>query len=80
MEDPESKESLTVVDNRTGVTYEIPITDDAVRASDFRKIRQHEGDFGLLVYDPAFVNTASCRSAITFIDGEKGILRYRGYP
>ena len=80
MEGPESKETLTVVDNRTGLTYEIPINDEAVRASDFRKIKQNEGDFGLLVYDPSFVNTASCRSAITFIDGDRGVLEYRGYP
>ncbi|MCH8813648.1 MAG: citrate synthase [Chloroflexi bacterium] len=79
-EDPESKESLTVVDNRTGLTYEIPIKDQAVNASDFRKIKEHERDFGLLVYDPSFVNTASCRSAITFIDGDQGVLEYRGYP
>ena len=73
-------ESLTVTDNRTGKAYELPITDGAVRANDFRDIKVDEDDFGLMVYDPAFTNTASCRSAITFIDGEKGILEYRGYP
>jgi citrate synthase len=75
-----SRDTLTIIDNRTGRTYEIPITDGTVRATDFRQIRTHEGDFGLMVYDPAFLNTASCRSAITKIDGDKGILEYRGYP
>ncbi len=74
------RETLTIIDNRTGQSYEIPITEGTVRATDFRQIRAHEGDFGLMVYDPAFVNTASCRSAITKIDGDKGILEYRGYP
>jgi citrate synthase len=73
-------ETLTVTDNRTGRTYDVPITDGTVRAMDFRQVKVHEDDFGLMVYDPAFTNTASCRSAITFIDGEKGILQYRGYP
>ncbi len=72
--------SLTVTDNRTGRTYDLPITDGAVRAMDFRQIKVDEEDFGMMVYDPAFTNTASCRSEITNIDGEKGILRYRGYP
>ncbi len=75
-----AKETLTVTDNRTGKTYEIPIDHGAIRATDLRQIRVSEDDFGLLSYDPAFMNTASCKSAITFIDGEKGILRYRGYP
>jgi citrate synthase len=71
---------LHVTDSRTGRSYEIPITDGAVRAIDLRQIKVSESDFGLLSYDPAFLNTANCRSAITFIDGDEGILRYRGYP
>ena len=74
------KETLTVVDNRTGKTYEVPIQDGTVRAADFRQIKVSDDDFGLMSYDPAFMNTAACRSAITYIDGDKGILRYRGYP
>ena len=73
-------DTLTVTDNRTGKTYELPITDGTVRAMDFRQMKVNEDDFGLMTYDPAFTNTAACRSAITFIDGEKGILEYRGYP
>ena len=73
-------DSLTVKDNRTGKTFELPITDGTVKAIDFRQMRTSEEDFGLMVYDPAFTNTASCRSAITFIDGDLGILQYRGYP
>jgi citrate synthase len=73
-------ESLTVIDNRTGEAYELPIHEGAIRASEFRRIKTTEDDFGLLVYDPGYANTASCRSAITHIDGEKGILEYRGYP
>lgn len=76
-----SKETLTVTDNRTGKTYEIPIyRNAAVRAMDLRQIKVSEDDFGLMSHDPAFTNTASCSSKITFIDGDKGILRYRGYP
>lgn len=75
-----SKESLTVTDNRTGRTYEMPITDGTVRAMDLRQIKVDDDDFGLMAYDPAFTNTASCRSTITFIDGDAGILEYRGYP
>jgi len=75
-----SDSTLTVTDNRTGRTYEIPTTDGTVRAMDFRQMKVSEDDFGLMVYDPAFTNTASCRSAITYIDGERGILEYRGYP
>ncbi|MBI3743799.1 MAG: citrate synthase [Chloroflexi bacterium] len=71
---------LTVTDNRTGRTYTIPIVNGAVRAMDLRQIKTSEDDFGLLSVDPAFENTASCKSAITFIDGDKGILWYRGYP
>jgi citrate synthase len=74
------RESLTVTDNRTGKQYEIPIEDETIRATELRKIKVHEDDFGLMSYDPAYMATASCRSAITFIDGEKGILEYRGYP
>jgi len=74
------RDTLTVTDNRTGKTYEIPVEDGAVRAIALRDIKVDEEDFGLLAYDPAFLNTASCRSAITFLDGERGILEYRGYP
>jgi citrate synthase len=72
--------SLTVTDNRTGKTYELPISDGTIRAVDLRQIKASEDDFGLMTYDPAFMNTAACRSAITYIDGDRGILRYRGYP
>jgi citrate synthase len=72
--------TLTVRDNRTGKSYEIPIQDDSIRAMELRQIKVSDSDFGLLSYDPAFMNTASCKSSITFIDGDKGILRYRGYP
>jgi len=74
------KDSLTITDNRTGKTYEIPIQDGTIRALDLRQIKVAEGDFGLMTYDPAFTNTASCKSRITFIDGDRGILNYRGYP
>jgi len=73
-------ETLTVTDNRTGESYELPITDGTVRAIDLRQIKVDADDFGLMTYDPAFLNTASCRSSITYIDGDKGILEYRGYP
>ncbi len=73
-------DTLTLTDNRTGLTYEVPIEDGAVRANALRQIKIDEADFGLMSYDPAFLNTASVRSAITFIDGDVGILRYRGYP
>ena len=76
----DGSESLTVTDNRTGQTYELPIVDGTVRGMDLRQIKAGEDDFGLMSYDPAFTNTASCRSAITDIDGEKGILQHRGYP
>jgi citrate synthase len=75
-----AKDALSVTDNRTGKTYEIEITDGTVRAMDFRQIKVDDDDFGLMTYDPAFTNTASTRSAITYIDGDKGILEYRGYP
>jgi citrate synthase len=74
------QQTLTVVDNRTGKQYEVPISDGTVRAMDFRQIKTGDDDFGLMTYDPAYTNTASCRSSITFIDGDKGILEYRGYP
>jgi citrate synthase len=74
------EQSLTVTDNRTGQTYELPITDGTVRAMDLREIKVDEDDFGLMAYDPAFTNTASCRSAITYIDGEAGVLEHRGIP
>jgi citrate synthase len=73
-------DSLTVIDNRTGREYQLPITDGTIRATDLHQISAAEGDGGLMSYDPAFLNTSSCRSAITFIDGDLGILRYRGYP
>ena len=72
--------TLHVTDSRTGRSYDIPITDGAIRATDLRRIKTADDDYGVLSYDPAFLNTASCRSAITFIDGDRGILRYRGYP
>ena len=82
-----SKDTLTVIDNRTNKSYEIPLMyglypteSSAIRATDLRQIKVSEDDFGVMTYDPAFMNTASCQSKITFIDGEKGILRYRGYP
>ncbi len=75
-----SKETLKITDNRTGQTYEIPVNNDTIRAIDLRQIKVSEGDFGMMSYDPAYNNTASCKSTITFIDGDKGILLYRGYP
>ncbi len=75
-----STDTLTVIDNRTGQTYELPIRDGTINAIDLRKIKTSPDDFGLMSYDPSFLNTASCRSSITYIDGDKGILRYRGYP
>jgi citrate synthase len=75
-----SSDTLTVTDNRTGKTYEIPIEDETIRATELRNIKVNEGDFGLMTYDPAYMATASCRSAITYIDGDAGILEYRGYP
>ena len=74
------KDTLTVTDNRTGKRYELPITHGTIRAMDLRQIKVDEKEFGLMTYDPAFMNTASCRSRITYIDGDKGILLYRGYP
>ncbi len=75
-----AKDTLTITDNRTGKTYEVAITDGTIRSNDLKQIHVEEGDFGLMGYDPGFLNTASCRSSITYIDGDNGILRYRGYP
>src|SRR6266567_587988 len=74
------KDTLTIIDNRTNETYTIPIYRGTVRAMDLRQIKTGPDDFGLMTYDPAFMNTASCTSAITYLDGDRGILRYRGYP
>ncbi len=75
-----TRDTLTIVDNRTGRQYEIPVKHDTIRALDLRQIKVNEADFGMMSYDPAFTNTASCMSKVGFIDGDKGILRYRGYP
>ena len=75
-----AKDTLTITDNRTGKSYEVPVSEGTVRAMDLRQIKMTDDEFGLMTYDPAFMNTAACRSAITYIDGDKGILRYRGYP
>jgi len=72
--------TLTITDNRTGRQYEVPIEDETIRSIDLRRIKVNDDDFGLMTYDPAFMNTASCRSSITYIDGDRGILEYRGYP
>ena len=77
---PAATDALEIRDTRTGKSYTAPIADGVIRANDLRQIKTDGDDFGLMSYDPAFMNTASCRSAITFIDGDKGILRYRGYP
>jgi citrate synthase len=74
------QDTLTITDNRTGKSYTVPVENGTIRAMDLRQIKTGPDDFGLMTYDPAFMNTASCRSAITYIDGDKGILRYRGYP
>ncbi|HEV8660204.1 MAG TPA: citrate synthase [Thermoanaerobaculia bacterium] len=75
-----ASETLTIKDNRTGQSYDVSITEGTIKATELRKIKDGNDDFGLMTYDPAFMNTAACRSAITFIDGDKGILEYRGYP
>ena len=75
-----AQDSLSVTDNRTGESYEVEISDGTVRAMDFRQVKVSEDDFGLMTYDPAFTNTAACRSEITFVDGGNGVLEYRGYP
>src|SRR5208282_6040682 len=74
------KETLSLVDNRTGKSHEVPFFKGTIRAVDLRQVKTSPEDFGLMTYDPAFMNTANCRSAITYIDGDKGILQYRGYP
>src|SRR5579862_9302596 len=74
------RESLTITDNRTGKSYELPIKEGTIRSLDFRQVKVNSDDVGLMCYDPAFNNTAACTSRITYIDGDKGILRYRGYP
>src|SRR5438445_5296248 len=74
------EQTLTIADNRTGKSYTLPIENGTVRAMDLRQIKTDADDFGLMTYDPAFMNTASTKSRITFIDGDKGILEYRGYP
>jgi len=75
-----ASDTLTVTDNRTGRQYELPIRDGTIPSMELRKIKTSADDFGLMTYDPAFMNTANCRSAITYIDGDQGILRHRGYP
>jgi citrate synthase len=75
-----AQDTLTVTDNRTGKSYELAIQDGTVRGTDLRQVKTDEDDFGLMVYDPAYMNTASCRSSITYIDGDAGILQHRGYP
>ncbi len=72
--------TLSLTDSRTSKTYTIPIIHGNIRAIDLRQIKVHDDDFGMMSYDPAFTNTASCESYITFIDGDRGILQYRGYP
>src|SRR4030088_1914670 len=74
------QDTLTITDNRTGKNYTVPVENGTIRAMDLRQIKTGPDDFGLMTYDPAFMNTASCRSTITYIDGDKGILEYRGYP
>ena len=73
-------DTLSITDNRTGKKYELPIQSGTIRAMDLRQIKTAPDDFGLMTYDPALMNTASCRSAITYIDGDRGVLLYRGYP
>jgi citrate synthase len=76
----DTKDTLSITDNRTGRTYEVEITDETIKAMDLRQIKVDDDDFGMMTYDPAFTNTASCRSEITYIDGAAGILQHRGYP
>ena len=75
-----SSETNTITDNRTGKTYELPVQHSTIRAGDLRKIKVDPEEFGMMTYDPGYDNTASCKSRITYIDGDKGILEYRGYP
>src|SRR5262249_48956790 len=77
---PASRHTISITHNRTGKSYEIPVTHGTIRAMDLRQIKVDANDFGLMSYDPAFNNTASCISRVSYIDGDKGILRYRGYP
>src|SRR5260221_13114353 len=77
---PSARETLTVTAHRTGASYEVPITHGTIRARDLRQIKVDPKEFGMMSYDPAFNNTASCISRVTYIDGDAGILRYRGYP
>ena len=72
--------TLTITDNRSGKTWDLPVQDGCIRATDLRQIKVQPDEFGLMSYDPAFLNTAACRSSVTYLDGERGILRYRGYP
>ena len=78
VESPTKTDTLTITDNRTDRSYDLPVKEGTIKAIDLRKIKTGDDDFGLMTYDPAFMNTAACRSAITFIDGDKGILEYRG--
>jgi citrate synthase len=80
LESEMAKDTLTITDNRTGKSYEVPIQDGAIKAIDLRQIKADDNDFGLMTYDPGLLNTAACKSKITYIDGDKGILQYRGYP
>src|SRR5947209_18418001 len=73
-------DTVSIIDNRTGKEYELPVQDGTIRAMELRQIKTAPDDFGLMTYDPAFMNTANCRSAITYIDGDKSVLLYRGYP
>src|SRR6187549_316160 len=73
-------DTLTITDNRTGKQYEVPIHDGTIKATDLRQIKVTADEFGMMTYDPAFMNTAACKSRITYIDGDKGVLEYRGYP
>src|SRR5712691_4411293 len=75
-----AQNTLTITDNRTNQVYTLPVENGTIRAMDLRQIKASPEDFGLVTYDPTFMNTASCRSSVTFIDGDRGILRYRGYP
>ena len=76
----QARDTLTITDNRTGESYEVPVSDGTIKTMDLRQIKVSEADFGLMGYDPGFTNTASCRSAITYIDGAAGVLQHRGYP
>ncbi len=75
-----AKDTLTITDNRTGKSYELPIQNGAIKAIDLRQIKVDDGDFGMMTYDPGYLNTASCTSRVTYIDGDRGNLNYRGYP